>query len=265
ERGREIDRLLRAVGGKAGLDLAKPRVVRGVGDDFPGSPMIRMPVLGVGGEDQPRPLTADEGGQGELVLAADAPPSIAEAESLPKGSPQDFGGSLGFARANLRGPSRSHLAARQIDDAEGVAAILENDQRPSAGELDVVGVGPQGENVNRHALPPVSPPPFRRCRPRLLPRANLSPPFEGCRAICGRRREEARAADRGARPRFRPAAPWFRAFEFAFPAPRPFARPPCGSVLRAAPSGTQPSAAWFRARPRASRPAPGGLRRAFPA
>ena len=84
--------------------------------------MVGMAVVGIRREDEARLLAADDLDDGELLLAAPAQAPVAEVERLAELGAQDLGGARGFRRPDLGRAARAHLAARQVHDAEAVAA-----------------------------------------------------------------------------------------------------------------------------------------------
>src|SRR5262249_58895882 len=91
--------------------------------------------------------------QEKLVLARDRQAAVAEVERLSEGGAEDLGRARGLAPPDLGSAARSHLSACQIDDTEAVAALSSNDERTSASQLHVVGVGPDRDQFNCHPGP----------------------------------------------------------------------------------------------------------------
>src|SRR5437660_117025 len=147
------------------------------------------------------------------------------------------------------GSPRAELPARQIHDPELPAPRLEADERAPAGQLDVVGVGGDREDVNRHGFSSAAHRPPRPRR-RSGPRGRRSPPPTGSRRARFRPRSGGkRSADRRAPPVLRPAGASSPASAGGPEQLRPSVPRPCASALRAAPAGTPLSGARFRERP----------------
>ena len=101
---REVHRLLRPVRGVPRLDLAQSGVEGGVRHELAGAAVVGVPVVGVGRQDQPRLLAADDVDDGELLLAVAAQAAVAEVERLAELGAEDLGGALGLRRADLGVP-----------------------------------------------------------------------------------------------------------------------------------------------------------------
>jgi hypothetical protein len=125
-----------------------------------------MPILRIRRHHDPRLLAPDHVDDGELLLASGAQAAVAEVERLTELGAQDLRGARRLLRADLGGAAGAHLAARQVDDAETVAALVHLHERAAARQLDVVGVSRDREDVNRHA--PLRVHPRRRPRRRRL-------------------------------------------------------------------------------------------------
>ena len=133
-----------------GLELAQPGVEGGVRHELAGAAVVRVPVVGVRRQDDPRLLAADDVDDGELLLAAAAQPAVAEVERFAELGAEDLGRPRGLLAADLGGAARAHLAARQVHDAEAVARGLQARERAAARQLDVVRVRGDREDVNGH-------------------------------------------------------------------------------------------------------------------
>ena len=77
------------------------------------------------------------------------PPSPRSSDSR-NSAPRISAARAASLRADLGGTARAHLAARQVDDAEAVARGLQARERAAAGQLDVVGMRGDREDVNGH-------------------------------------------------------------------------------------------------------------------
>ena len=73
---------------------------------------------------------------------------VRQAQTLAPRSPELRGGFLGFLRTGVRIAARAALAAGQVDDREAVPAARHEQQQAAAGQLDVVRVRPEGEQLD---------------------------------------------------------------------------------------------------------------------
>src|SRR6266545_2220575 len=228
--------------------------------------VIGVAVVGIGSQEEARFLAPDDLDQRELVLAALAKAAVAEVENLAELRPEDLGAAPGLALARRGVPARPHLAARQVHDPEPAAPRLEHHERAGAGELDVVGMRRDGEDVNRHECSPLPPAGRRPCGRSSRPVSRTPParPHESPSGRPDRTRGAARAGDTASRRESPPGEASSPASASSSPPSRPFARPPSGSVRSTARLDTRSCAPRFRARRRASGRADAGRARENP-
>ncbi len=133
----------------------------GVAHQAGGGGVVRMLVLiGMRRQHDPGLKAADLAGDGEGVFGAVAEVAIAAGirrmvqkmvQENEFGS-HDAGGRVGFLDAPLRRAVTRGLAFGKHRDADLVPFVDLLNQQRSAAELDVVGVGPYGQNLHRLRL-----------------------------------------------------------------------------------------------------------------
>ena len=137
------------MGRGSGLHGRQPGIERGIRDEPSRARVIRMPLLGIWREDDRRPRVPDDVDHLQLFLAPCAERAIAKIELVAERRAEDASRSEGLAPALPRRAPRSHFSARQLADtrAEPFAHDLRQGRR--AGQLDVVRVCGEKENVHR--------------------------------------------------------------------------------------------------------------------
>ena len=63
---------------------------------------------------------------------------------------QDFGGTLGLLGTELGAASGPGLPRRKVEDPRPIAGVHGLEERTGAGELDVIAVGGDRQDVDRH-------------------------------------------------------------------------------------------------------------------
>ena len=76
-------------------------------------------------------------------------PRVGEPKVLPDAHPQDARRGRGFLRAQRHRPAGAHLPGGQVQHPRTVPGVDRPDQRAAAGQLGVVGVGGDGQQVQR--------------------------------------------------------------------------------------------------------------------
>src|SRR5690348_2326124 len=94
---------------------------------------------------------ANFGSDGKFVLFADFKARVGKAEIGANGNAHDFSSALRFLKASFRSAARAHFAARQVEDAGFVSELRHFDERAAAGELHVVRVRSDCEQVEFHS------------------------------------------------------------------------------------------------------------------
>jgi hypothetical protein len=150
--------------------------------------MIRMGLIGVMGEDHSRaqaPQDRDDRGAPGLRIDQSAVPEI---ERFAAGRAEDCRRGKSFRGPLCHRPTRRRLPARQIDDAGRVSERGQAEERATGVELDVVGMGADGEDIDgvrsltaKNGRRSTAKPIERRGSPR--PAADRSLPAVGARAV----------------------------------------------------------------------------------
>src|SRR5712672_3244857 len=99
-------------------------------------------------DDDPRLELPDRDGELRPRLGSILDSTIGESEVLPHGDAHHLRGFRGFLCSQLRSSAAGHLSSRQIDDPCRPAEHLGANERAATNELDIVGVGGDGEDVN---------------------------------------------------------------------------------------------------------------------
>ena len=102
--------------GDVGLGELAPEA--GVLDELRGGEVVGVGVFPVGGEEEPGPDRAEDGGQGAAVEQGRLQAPVRQAEVLPPGVPQRGVGRRGLLRPALGGAQGGRLAAGQVEDAD---------------------------------------------------------------------------------------------------------------------------------------------------
>ena len=118
--------------------------------DLRGDVVVGMAAFPVRQDDGARAQRADAAGQGQLVVHAQLEVRVGQAEIFAVRDAQDARGGGGFAAASFLGAARAHLAFGEIEDAGATAEAARFDQRAAAGELDVVRMRGDGQQVELH-------------------------------------------------------------------------------------------------------------------
>ena len=75
---------------------------------------------------------------------------VAKARVPPLGDAQDLRGARGLCRSQLWAAAGARFAGGQIQNTGPVSRVLRLEQRAGAGELDVVPVGGDGQQIDGH-------------------------------------------------------------------------------------------------------------------
>src|SRR5712692_2987993 len=121
--------------------------------------VVGMASFPIGEDDGFGAELADSQRKAELVLASGLNVRIGDAQRLAVAYAEQLCSLGGFPGAGFRSAARAHLTRRQIQDAGLVAALRHLEERAAAGQLDVVRVGGDSEQVQYHPRSPV-----RMCR-----------------------------------------------------------------------------------------------------
>ena len=80
--------------------------------------------------------------------------SVAAIEEVDRRGAQRLGRPPRLLLALLRGAAGARLAAGEMQDAHPATLVRKTRHRAAAGELDIVGMAADGQNVELHASPP---------------------------------------------------------------------------------------------------------------
>src|SRR5712691_7152716 len=114
-----------------------------------------------------RPQGANLPGDTHLVFLCDFQARIRQAEVLTVAHAEYARRRRSLAPADLGGAAAPHLALGQVEDAYLVSALDHADQRPAAGQLDIIGMRRNGEQIEFHRASGVAPAPALRSPRRL--------------------------------------------------------------------------------------------------
>ena len=93
-------------------------------------------------------MPAEHLGQRDPGLEVVEEPAVGQVQVDPDVDAEDLGRPPGLLQPDVgAGRERGRLAVGQVDDPDLVALAGEPGQRAAAGDLDVVGVGPDGDHV----------------------------------------------------------------------------------------------------------------------
>ena len=112
--------------------------------------MIGVASFPVRDNDRARAKLTDDASDRELVLAGGLHVGIGDAEGSAPGNFQDSRGEGCFFGADFRIAACAHFAGSEIEDSGLVTLGAGFEERAAAGEFDVVGMGGNGEKVERH-------------------------------------------------------------------------------------------------------------------
>jgi hypothetical protein len=116
-----------------------------------GAAVIGMAVLPVGDGDGARPMRTHAADHGvDLCLVVRRQAAIRQGQVEPQHRAEHGARLGGFGHAVVRRAVRAELAARQVDQADAVAAPRVQRDRPAHPDLDVVGMRPEHQQVQRH-------------------------------------------------------------------------------------------------------------------
>ncbi len=116
--------------------------------------MIGMPSLPIGQDDRFRLKLANHRCQPQLVLPKGLHVRVRHAERLAPLHAEQLGRLRRFFRSQFRRPSRSHLTCGQVQDAGLVACLRHLQKRSAAGQLHVVRVRRNRQQVQFHSCSP---------------------------------------------------------------------------------------------------------------
>src|SRR5204862_1423541 len=146
-----VNHFERTVPRLVGGDLRQAGDEAGITHQLRGDAMVRMATLASGWDDDARLVSTDGVGHDRARLRRVDDPRVRQAEVLARGELHDLGRAVGFLLPRRGVTARAHLSLREIDDGGRVALFRRLDQRPRAGELDVVPMRRDGEQVHWHA------------------------------------------------------------------------------------------------------------------
>src|SRR3954468_24159423 len=111
--------------------------------------MVRMSTLPVGKYHHARFEQANDARYLQPIVPGVLHAAIGNVERVTPRHLQDARSFGGFAAAIVSGAARSHLAARQVEDAGARPALCMLQQRAATGLLNIVAMSGDGENVDR--------------------------------------------------------------------------------------------------------------------
>jgi hypothetical protein len=100
-------------------------------------------------QDDLRPVAADHARDLDAILERVLDATVPEVQALAHVQLQDLARLPSLLGAQL-GRAPAHVAGRHVDDAGGPAQILELAQQSAAGDLGIVGMRAEREDVDRH-------------------------------------------------------------------------------------------------------------------
>jgi hypothetical protein len=112
--------------------------------------MVRVPPHGKGENDNPWGEVTYLGHYSPPCLIRVVKVSVGQTRIPPLDHSQDAGGSVCLLGSELGAAPGSGLAGSQIEDSGPVAGISRLDERPGTGQLDVVAMGGNRQDVDGH-------------------------------------------------------------------------------------------------------------------
>ena len=142
---------LRPVAAPGRIEAREPRHVAGAAHQVRGLPVVGVGIVAVRRNDQRGRVPPQGGHHGAQLIAIRAVEAeVGKPERLPRLHPQLAGRRLGLGGALLHAAAARGLAAGEVHDRHAVAVPGQQRRQASRGELDVVGMGPEEQRVERH-------------------------------------------------------------------------------------------------------------------
>ncbi len=109
--------------------------------------VIGVAAFPVGQDDRVGLEFADRFGEGDFKFVGEREASVGKAEIAAHFHAENFSGVRGFFEARFRSAARAGLTPREIEDAGAIAGLRHFENGAAAGELDVIGMSGDGEQV----------------------------------------------------------------------------------------------------------------------
>ena len=114
----------------------------------------RVVVIGVAAfpvrqDDRVRLEFAKHFRDGDFEVVSEGEARIGKAEIAAHFHTENFSGVFGFFQARFRSAARTGFTAREVEDSGAVAGLRHFEDGAAAGELDVIGMSGDGEQVER--------------------------------------------------------------------------------------------------------------------
>ena len=145
-----IEQLVRAMRGPAATVAGQASKVAGITPQLGCNPVIRVPAHGEGKDD-------DTWSEVSYLLHYSLPGfirvvkvGVGQTGVPPLGNAEDLGGPFGLFGTKLGAASGAGFSGSEIEDTCPMAGIRGLKQRAGAGELDVIAVGGDSENIDGH-------------------------------------------------------------------------------------------------------------------
>ena len=126
----------------------------GVPSELAGDPVVRVATDGEGEDDDPGREVPDLLHQHAPGLVGIAEVGIGKARVPALGASEDLRRPLGLPGTDLGAAAGGALAGGQVQDTGSVPRLGRPDERARTGELDVVAMGGDGQNVHGHGDSP---------------------------------------------------------------------------------------------------------------
>src|SRR5579864_840872 len=109
--------------------------------------MIGVTAFPVGQDDGVRLEFADRFGECDFKFVGERESGVGKAEITAYFHAENFPGVGGLFQARFRSSARAGFTAREIEDASAIACLRHFENGAAAGELDVIGMSGDGEQV----------------------------------------------------------------------------------------------------------------------
>ena len=144
-----VQDLVRPVLRHVGRELGEAGEEAGVAHELRGDAVVGMTSLERRRDHDARPEAADRPHEQLTRRRRVLDPRVGQPERLARAAADDLGGTLRFLPPQLGRAARAHLALREVDDRRALPRLGRLDERAAAGELDVVAMRGDGEEVDR--------------------------------------------------------------------------------------------------------------------
>jgi hypothetical protein len=145
----DLKRAMRKVGFPGSLNFGKPADEAGLIAKRRGGVVVRVAALPVGQDDDAGAQAAENSCDLETVLVGVLDVAVRQVEGFAVGDVEDAGSGSSFGGTVCGSAAGAGFALREVENAGAPAASMHGKQSASAGLLDVIAVGGDGEDVDR--------------------------------------------------------------------------------------------------------------------